>query len=337
MSTAEHGLPVPLDTDRPTLHVRCGSDIRTTLQAAGFIGDFLEYSDPVCQGPVPDGPDLMPRRAQFLTDAFGGLLGFTTAQSLHRLKDEEQRLNAAHNHERVVLWFEHDSHDQLVLARCLSHFANHTRPARLELICIDRHPAVARFIGLGQLEPQALASLWPQRAAVSQPQLDLGRAIWTAMRQPDPSALAAIAAMATPALPVAAPALRRHLQELPGVADGLSKTQRILLAILADGPTTIGHIFGALMQGREPLPFLGDLGFLYTVEQMASTRPAVITIQPGDKPFPRLASITDAGRRLLAGQLDYLSLQPPRRWIGGVPADGRWRWDEIAGEPVLAS
>ncbi len=96
-------------------------------------------------------------------------------------------------------------------------------------------------------------------------------------------------------------------------------------------------MLGALMQAREPLPLLGDFGFLYTVEQMASTRPAVNTIQPGDKPFTRLASITDAGRRVLAGQLDYLSLHPPRRWIGGVPADGRWRWDETAGEPVLAS
>ena len=39
------------------LHIRCGSDIRETLQAAGIEGDFLEFSDPVCQGPVPADTD----------------------------------------------------------------------------------------------------------------------------------------------------------------------------------------------------------------------------------------------------------------------------------------
>ena len=32
-----------LDTDVPTLHIRCGSDIRDTLRQAGFGGDFLAY------------------------------------------------------------------------------------------------------------------------------------------------------------------------------------------------------------------------------------------------------------------------------------------------------
>ena len=55
-----------IDDDLRTLHVRCGSDIRDTLTQAGFGGDFLEYSDPVCEGPVPDTPDLTAIRAAYL-------------------------------------------------------------------------------------------------------------------------------------------------------------------------------------------------------------------------------------------------------------------------------
>ncbi|MFA7431365.1 MAG: hypothetical protein WCZ23_14500, partial [Rhodospirillaceae bacterium] len=40
------------DGDRPTIHLRCGSDIRQTLREGGFVGGFVEYADPVCQGPV---------------------------------------------------------------------------------------------------------------------------------------------------------------------------------------------------------------------------------------------------------------------------------------------
>jgi hypothetical protein len=335
MNADEHGsVPGPLDGDLTTLHVRCGSDIREPLREAGFAGDFLEYSDPLCQGPVPDGAGLLERRARFLTGAFGGVMGFTEAQSLAGLQHAEQRLQAAHRFERVALWFEHDSYDQLNLARCLAHFADAPRPAHLELICIDSHPSVPHFIGLGQLAPAALASLWPGRIVVTQAQLDLGRAVWRALRRPDPSDLAALAVGGTPALPLAARALQRHLRELPGAGDGLSLTERLVLTMLAEAPTPIGRMFAALMQGREPLPFLGDLGFLYVVEQMALARPAVITIEAGDKPFPRVATITDTGREVLAGRVDYLSLGPPERWVGGVAADGRWRWDEAAGQIV---
>ena len=320
-----------LDADLATLHIRCGSDIRETLRTAGFTGDFLEYSDPICQGPVPNLPDLTETRARFLAEAYGWSKGTTEKQIAARLRDSEQRLAAAHQYRRVVLWFEHDSYDQLILARCLSRLAEGPLPARLELICIDRHPSVARFIGLGQLTPQALASLWPLRRTVTPQQLRLGTEIWAALRQPNPSDLATIAASETPALPFAAAALRRHLQELPGIHDGLSMTRRLCLRVLADAAAPVGRIYATLMQGLDPLPFLADLMFLHIVRQMALTQPGVLAIAPADRPFSGLASITEIGRELLAGRTDYLSLRPPERWLGGVKADGYWRWDDASG------
>lgn len=318
-----------IDGDLRTLHIRCGSDIRDTLTGAGFGGDFLEYADPVCEGPVPDVPDLPPVRARYLAAGVGGILGFTEAACLARLREAEQRLADAHHYERVVLWFEHDSHDQLLLARCLARFAATTVPACLELICIDTHPSVPRFNGLGQLDAAALAGLWPLRQAVTADQIVLGQSVWDALRQPDPASLQAIAATGTPALPITARALWRHLQELPGVADGLSLTQRIVLGLLAEKPMRIGRVFEAMVNGREPLVFMADLGVLGTIERMADA--GVISIEPGERPFPRLAAITDPGRRVMAGQADYLARQPAERWVGGVVCDGRWRWDGAAG------
>lgn len=48
-----------LDGDLRTLHVRCGSDIQSTLLAAGFRGDFLEHNYPYCYGPVSEGGDAL--------------------------------------------------------------------------------------------------------------------------------------------------------------------------------------------------------------------------------------------------------------------------------------
>ncbi|MGD0107121.1 MAG: hypothetical protein ABSC06_24250, partial [Rhodopila sp.] len=230
-----------IDDDLPTLHIRCGSDIRDKLRIAGFSGDFLEYSDPVFDGPVPDGPDLIEIRARGLAAGAGQMLGLTEAAILAGLLDAEQRLTAAHHYERVMLWFEHDTYDQLILARCLSRLADGPLPRHLELICIDRHPDVPRFNGLGQLEPPALAGLWATRTPVTPEQITLGRAIWAALRQTDPTGLQAIAATGTPALPIATGALWRHLRELPGAADGLSLTQRLSSDSLTQ--TQMGNAF----------------------------------------------------------------------------------------------
>jgi hypothetical protein len=320
-----------IDDDLRTLHIRCGSDIRDKLRTAGSTGDFLEYADPVCEGPVPDAPDLLAIRARYLAASFGRFMGFTEAECAARLRQEEQRLATAHHYDRVVLWFEHDSFDQLVLARCLSRLAEGPLPACLELICIDQHPEVPRFNGLGQLGPAALAGLWPARKTVTPAQIALGQQIWAALRPPDPTALQAIAETGTPALPIAAGALWRRLRELPGAEDGLSLTQRLVLTLLTEGPTRIGRIFAAMVGGREPLVFMGDLGLLLTVEAMACASPPVLTIEPGETPFQRTTSITDVGRQVLSGAVDYLSLAPPERWVGGVQiAAGQpiWRFDE---------
>lgn len=323
-----------IDSDVETLHVRCGSDIRDSLRQAGFGGDFLEYSDPICQGPVPDRTDLIETRARFLADAYGSFTGETEPLIAASLRDSEQRLAAAYRYRRVVLWFEHDSYDQLVLARCLSRLGEGLLPDCLELICIDRHPFVARFIGLGQLAPEVLASVWLARAPVTPAQLQLGTAIWRALLRPDPCDLTAIAANGTPSLPFAADAVWRHLQELPGADDGLSLTQRLALQIIAEGPAAIGKMYADLTQGRETLPFLGDVMLLHIVQQMAGTRPGVLSIEEGETPLQSIATITEMGREIVAGRSDYMSLNPPERWVGGIVVDGVWRWEARVGGPV---
>ncbi|HEY4250661.1 MAG TPA: DUF1835 domain-containing protein [Roseomonas sp.] len=326
-----------LDAGTPTLHIRCGSDIRPTLLQAGFTGDFLEYSDPLCQGPVTAEPDWLDARAGFLTAAYGTDVGRDRARIAADLAAAEAALqSAAARYPRVVLWFEHDTYDQLILARVLAQFAA-TPPARLELVSPARYPGAMRFIGLGQLPPEALRLLWREREPVLPPQREAGRAAWSALRAPDPRPLAAMAASGSPALPQLARALRRHCQELPWVADGLGLTQRLILQIVAEQSRTAGRVFEALMLQREPLPWMTDLMLRDMVATMTGiSRPIVTTGFDGeDRHWPQeRLTITPLGRAVLAGEVDWLSLAPPVRWLGGVRIDGAapgWRWDDAAG------
>ena len=328
--------PAP-DAGVTTLHIRCGSDIRDRLKEAGFTGDFLELGDPLCQGPVPRDGDFIATRARFLSESYG----VSYADAEERLTRERDGLRAAFgSYQRLVLWFEHDSTDQLCLARVLAEAAAQSQLPAMELICIDRFPVITRFNGLGQLSPVALRTLWDERRRVTPALMKLGAAVWSALREPSPLALHAIAAGGTLELPVMAAALTRHLQELPWSSDGLSLTQRLALEALRAGPQTAGALFRATQLDSEPLPFLGDLMFWAILRDMqrVAAPPFTIATDTATLPWPqhRLA-LTATGEALLAGTRDWLGAHPPERWVGGVriaPDAAVWRWSDADRRPV---
>ena len=48
-------------------------------------------------------------------------------------------------------------------------------------------------------------------------------------------------------------------------------------------------------------------------------------------------ALSDIGRRVLAGEEDWLAVQPQERWMGGVhlrPGGTDWRWDAAAARLV---
>jgi hypothetical protein len=330
-----------LDADMKTLHVRCGSDIKGELEAARFSGDFLEVWDPFPVGPVTDAPDWIARRARFHADT-GTVPDLDYDVFLAELTDADRRLAAsAETYERVVIWTEHDSHDQLSLIRCLAHYAR-TRPPRvLELMSVNHFPGSRRFIGLGQLPPEAMWLLWKRREVIDAERLSLGGAAWAALTSGDPRALAAIVRTRTAALPHLGPALHRHLQELPSFVNGLSLTQSLISQILSRQPTTVADMWRILQAELEPLPFLGDTMFLHILHEMGRSNPAVYerSVLDPDRPFSDRLTITQTGREVLRGVTDWLSLQPPVRWLGGVridPSTPNWRWDETRHDVRMA-
>jgi Domain of unknown function (DUF1835) len=329
-------MPHAPDADLPTLHIRCGSDLRSLLSEAGFAGDYLEVSDPLCQGPVLPGDDWLTHRATFLTDAYGAFLDRSHADILEGLRRAGQDLrDAATKYERIVMWFEHDSYDQLILARCLAQYAD-TPPRGLELVQVNDHPGPVRFVGLGQLPPDVFPALWERRKPVSEAQTAAGARVWKMLRSADPARLADAVRLGIPELPFMAVAIRRHLQEFPWIDDGLSLTERLALRLISERPCTMGEIFHDLQQEREPLPWLGDTMLRFILESMKRIDPPVFTATfDGDDRcwFKERLTITDTGLAVLSGMVDFLSLHPTDRFLGGASAS-LWRWDDRAGTTV---
>jgi hypothetical protein len=321
------------------LHLTNGDSAVPGIEATGVGGDVVPWRDALHEGPLPadaDAAELRAVRARFLADH-----GWGDAEAIEagmRARDERLAM-ALRRDEVVVLWFEHDLYDQLQLLQVLDAVDG---AKNVEAILPDRF--------LGAMPDEELAALWPQRAPIRRDQVALARLAWEAVRAPEPTALHALLDTHTAALPHLGPALRRLLEELPSVGDGLSRTERQALAALEAGARRPHEVF-VVAQRAEEAPFLGDTWLWAHLHELGQGERRLVQTRAGEPlgPPPPLPGsdgftdqeleLTDAGRAVLAGEADRAALVPLDRWIGGIRVRGpepAWRFDGARGRAVGA-
>jgi Domain of unknown function (DUF1835) len=316
--------------DPGLLHVTNGDSTAGSLMQTTLVERIVVWRDVLHEGPVPDVGDAELRavRARFLAEADrrAGL------EPEGRDFEERDAALAAGRHGEYLLWFEADLYDQLQIAQILARLGELRVPAeRITLICIGEYLGIAHFGGLGELRPDQLEGL-PEVAAVvlGEDALALATRAWAALRAPDPRGFADIVAARSPELRFMPEAFDRLGREYPWTRDGLSLTERRLLAAMAEGAGTAGEAFvrGA---AREPRPYLGDTWAFAAIERLARAEVPLVSVGAGVVDRHAAVALTDAGRRVLDGAADHVSLSGIDRWIGGVHLVGRdvpWRWDE---------
>lgn len=314
------------------LHVANGGSVTGSIAEAGIPGARSIWADALHAGPVPanlSDAELVDVRARFLAgsdaevevgNVRADLLGWRAAMADTGSYDE------------LILWFEHDLFDQLNLVQLLDWLHQQPAPpAQVSLICIDRFPGYPNFLGLGELQPRDLATLLDTRQPVGAPHYELASRAWRAFRDPDPRALEALLASDTSALPFLAAALARHLEEFPSTRDGLSRSERRILELAAEG-AKLGAAFGRMTE-HESAFFIADQSFSDLVQELAAASPALVALDSASAAqgvWQSRLSLTDTGRAALAGGLDRVRRCGLDRWLGGVHLQGHgplWRWD----------
>jgi hypothetical protein len=310
------------------LHVTNGECAADRIARAGFGGEILPWRDVLHEGPVPpdlDDAGLRARRAEFL----GGAEPAAVESVLRDLEERDARL-AVPSRDEIVLWFEPDLYDQLQLLQILDRLSR-------DDLAETRVTAVASIERMGDLQEQEARELHLARTALPAGALELAAHAWQRFRDPDPTRLEGLAAQPHPELPHLQGAVRRHLEELPGLRDGLSRSERQALEALESGPLPAREAFVAAHHAREGFVFLGDLVFYSYLDRLASGNSPLVSVhRPGsrERAIPAdadvVAELTNDGRRILDGELDWIDLGGSDRWLGGVHLAGSaapWRWD----------
>lgn len=320
------------------LHILNGDSTRLSLEPSGVRGTFAVWADVLYDGQVPPLDVGAERWREVRSRAIARVGWATYDDALRTITRWDAPIEAFAEHDEVVIWCEHDLFDQLYLIRHLAWFAaRDLGRTTLSLICIGHFPGMPGFTGLGQLQPEQLASLVPTRARISARQLDLGTRAFNAFTATDPRALERfLSEEDTSPLPFLAPALSRLLREYPAAGNGLSRTEQQMLEILAaSGPMPLRELWRA-MHARESAYYVTDVTLRDLLARGAEEPPLITrTAAANGREWDATVAIAPFGAELLAGRDDLVRARGGiDRWIGGVHLDGiepPWRWDEATG------
>ena len=321
------------------LHVLNGDSTAQTLKQTSIAGEHLVWKEALIWGPTPAKVSLVDwcrLRSNFLA----GPNGIDTQQCFQDLMQQEAALKTLANHDEVVFWFEFDLFCQLNLIYVLGKLQGQTfAETTLSMICIGEFPGIEDFRGLGQLEREQLASLFPARMAVTAEQIELADRAWAACSSSNPREIEVLLAQDTTPLPFLRAALQLHLQRFPSVRNGLGRPEQTALECILRGADSFPELFKA-WSALECGYGMGDTQLWDLLVRLAETKRPLLQIR-GAKDVSLPASyeemsqsafeLTEMGHAVLQGRTDFWETLPRECWLSGVclmPPDPGWRWDD---------
>ena len=326
------------------LHIHNGDSSANTARQSSLPGEHFAWRESLITGPTPTGVagnEWRSLRARHLSEAYG-----VDLQECERgLLDQEKKLSSFEEHEEIVLWFEHDLFCQTNLLYLLNWFAQeNTGNTTLSLICIGAFPGKANFRGLGELNAEQMASLFPSRQQVTSAQLKRAELAWRAYCSPDPAEIEKVAQTGD-LLPFLGQALRAHLRRFPSMKNGLGSIENKGLELIHDGSKSFIELFPRFGDA-EPDYGLGDAQFWLALQRLSGGSQPLLRIENGTNGGHELTSdiahnakfeLTEPGKAVLRGDADFVELNGIDLWLGGVhlSPNNLWRWDESS-ERIVA-
>ncbi|HET6274918.1 MAG TPA: hypothetical protein VFE16_03120 [Candidatus Cybelea sp.] len=287
------------------------------LKKAGILGTHMAWRDALNDGPVPAGLSL--EQTSTLRARYQAERGYgNPIKLIHEFQRRDEQIRRAGEFDEVVLWFEHDLYDQLQVLQTLTAIEElNLEPGRVSVVQSDHY--------IAGMTVDEIVPLFSKRRTATPAIFKSARRSWERFTSASPGDLYAAAGEDAIGLPYLRAALQRLCEEFPWKRDGLSRSQRQALYAVAQGPGRPEELF-ARAQAREEAYFLTEQVFAKMLEDLAAGESALIeeeeaTLVP-----------TGLGRRVLAGDGDWLERRAIDRWVGGVRLlpENLTRWDDDA-------
>lgn len=286
-----------------TLHITSGDVAGDVLQQSGIPGDILVWHDILYDGPRKPGwpdSDTLAARSSFIEQVTG--YGLKQKEILSTFQHQYALLAEAGSYDHIVLWFDACLFDQSMLAHVLA-CLYHKDITNAELLCVDSFPGIEPFHGLGQLQPDQMASLHDRRLPVTGHQYQCAVSVDKALAEQNLQVLTEISGSTDFPLPWVPAAVGRWLQEQPDPQTGLGRLETLALHAVLGGCETPPEIFTSAAAADTPPQYWGDITLWAVINGLAEKKPPLVHIAgpvdrlPQWKSDIRLADFTVTARK----------------------------------------
>ena len=271
------------------IHITSGDSAGEILAESGIDGEVFVWHDILYDGTRCAGwPDeeTLNARSVFLEEGTDG--GLDIQSVLQTLRNQYNKLDEIAPDRHIVLWFDACLFDQSMLAHILT-CLRHLDAQNVELLCVDAFPGIEPFHGLGQLNPDQMASLYDDRRPITDAQFEFAVQVDMAFATQKDTLLSTLFGMNDAPLPWVPAAVARWLQERPDPVTGLGHLEVLALEAIHAGCDTPGKIFKSAAAADTPPQFWGDITLWIKINGLAERKPPLVTI---DGPAERLPQWT---------------------------------------------
>ena len=273
-----------------TLHITSGDSAGEILVRSGIPGEVFVWHDILYDGPRVAGwpsDETLVARSLFLEKVTGG--GLERHYILETLQLQYDKIGEAGKYDHIILWFDACLFDQSMLAHILTCLRARNL-YQVQLICVDSFPGITPFHGLGQLQPDQLASLYGDRRQVTELQFQCAITADKAFATQDGMGLKELSHSADLPLPWIAAAATRLLEEQPDPETGLGRLETLALKAIIGGCDKPGDIFLSVAAADTPPQYWGDITLWGIINGLAEGKRPLVRINGPGKRLPQWES-----------------------------------------------
>ena len=298
------------------LHILNGDYSFQQLKKTAIQGDVLVWREILCEGPTLvdlTTEEFWKSRRQFLEDFFESFES-TKHDDLKQLFFQV----ALKNYEEIILWFEFDLFCQVNLIAVLSwlYKTRKKEATTISLICVGKHPSYEKLIGLGELQANEFAALYPQRQPLNKQDLAFANTLWELYcSDKHDTIIPTIRKNNTTAFPYLEAAMYQHQKRFPNEKNGLTQIEFLLLKYIQSSPKSKQQIIGEMLRNQEVYGF-GDLQYFIFLDSLSP-----LFEEKNDCLY-----LNTLGKAIIAGRSFY---QPTRKnhYFGGCPSQAFF-WED---------
>ncbi|WHY89618.1 DUF1835 domain-containing protein [Neobacillus cucumis] len=283
-------------------------------------GDILVWREMYDFGPLNltwSKEEQIKKRAHFFEEK----LEIPSETFIQNCQNQDRILYEIPKSEEVILWFEHDRFDQIMLMYLLTELSSKSCE-NLSMISIDQYPGITPFYGLGQLSSEQLLGLLDSRIKITTEQIHEATTGWTAYNSIEKEDIEKWILSKNHTLPFLLRVLQDHKNYFPSFQTGLNEVEYLALSFIREGGCLFYDLFSRIMEERIN-DGLSNLHLAAIIKEiMKGPYPLLISdiplpnyLQPVSNPKLELTSY---GLDVLTGEQNRMNLVGIDWWVGGV-------------------